>query len=56
MVTNTHVYTINKKKRALKRKNLITDIYGFTQSLIRESQNFIIHFRKVGDEELFSDR
>lgn len=57
MVTNSHVYIVDKAKRFFKKKDAIDrDLVAVTQSLIMGQNNFILHFKTRADQELQSER
>ena len=56
VVTDSHIYFINRKNRGYKRRNAITDLLGITQGLIIGMNNFIFHFKEQADEELLCEQ
>ena len=50
-MTPSHIMILNKKTKEIKKKDLIKSLAGFTQSLIVDAENFIMHFSTRSDEE-----
>lgn len=53
VISDKHLYWLDKKKKDLKKKDKLEDLQGMTLSLIRDQTNFVIHFSNRADEELF---
>ena len=57
MVTNTHVYILDKNKKYLKKRDeLKGDVLAITKSLMIGQTNFIIHFKRRADAEMFTEK
>ena len=56
LISNTHLYWLDYKKKYLRKKDKIKDLLAVTKSLIMDQTNFIIHYKNRGQEELYSEK
>lgn len=57
MVTNTHIYILDKNKKYLKKRDEIkSDVLAITKSLMIGQSNLVIHFKRRADAEIFTER